>query len=67
VRVLTDRLGRERALIHERTDLQPDAVRAIVRNGFGAMPAMSKLEVSDSDLATIAASLGKGTAEEVRP
>lgn len=59
VRVLADRLGAERALIHRTNDLHPDAIRAIVRNGMGAMPAMSKLEVSDAELDGIIVFLGK--------
>lgn len=59
VRVLADRSGPENSMIHERNDLAPDAIRAIVRNGFGAMPAMSKLEVSDEELDGIIAFLGK--------
>lgn len=62
VRVLSDRLGPDRALITGRRDLTPAAIRAIVRNGFGAMPAMSKLEVSDQELEAIIAELGKARA-----
>jgi mono/diheme cytochrome c family protein len=59
VRVLADRLGPERALIHRTNRLSPEAIRAIVRNGIGAMPAMSKLEVSDSELEAIVEQLGR--------
>jgi len=59
VRVLADRLGPENALIHVRNDLAPETIRAIVRNGMGAMPAMSKGEVSDSELDGIIAFLGE--------
>lgn len=59
VRVLADRLSAERAMIHRSNDLEADAIRAIVRHGMGAMPAMSKLEVSDAELDTIIAYLGE--------
>lgn len=57
VRVIADRNGPERALIHEGTPLPAAAIRAIVRNGLGAMPAMSKVEVSDAELEAIIAGL----------
>ena len=59
VRVLADRLGPEKSLIHKSNDLDPDTIRAVVRGGMGAMPAMSKLEVSDAELDEIIAHLGK--------
>lgn len=59
VRVLADRLGPQSALIHRRNTLSPDTIRSVVRNGVGAMPAMSKLEVSDAELDGIIALLGK--------
>jgi len=59
VRVLADRLGPEKSLIHKSNDLDPDTIRAVVRGGMGAMPAMSKLEVSDAELDEIIAYLGK--------
>lgn len=62
VRVLADRLGPDNALVHEGNRLSPEAVRAIVRNGMGAMPAMSRLEVSDEELDGIIASLGPARA-----
>lgn len=59
VRVLADRLGPEKALIHKGHNLEPEAIRAIVRNGMGSMPAMSKLEVTDAELDSIIAYLGE--------
>lgn len=59
VGVLHDRLGPERALIHERNALSPELIRAVVRNGMGHMPAMSRLEVSDAELDSIIAELGR--------
>lgn len=57
--VLRDRVGIDRALIHERNALSPELIRAVVRNGMGHMPAMSKLEVSDAELDAIIAELGQ--------
>ena len=57
VGVLADRLGPESALIHERNNLAPQTIRAVVRQGMGAMPAMSKIEVSDAELDEIIALL----------
>lgn len=57
VRVLTDRRGARHSLIHQRHNLPPEAIRTIVRNGMGAMPAMSRLEVSDAELTRIIAEL----------
>ncbi len=57
VRVLSDRRGEARSLIHRTHNLPDAAIRAIVRNGVGAMPAMSRLEVSDEELARIIAGL----------
>lgn len=59
VKVLADRLGAENALIHKGNRLDPDTIRAVVRNGVGAMPAMSRLEVSDAELDAIITVLGK--------
>lgn len=37
-------------LIEERTDLQPDFIRVVVRNGITIMPFSRKTEISDRDL-----------------
>lgn len=61
VQVIASRRGTENALLHESNNMPPEVVRAIVRNGFGHMPPMSKIEVSDEELDQIVAML-----EEVR-
>jgi mono/diheme cytochrome c family protein len=38
VQVLEDRLGPDRALLHQRSDLPAALIRVAVRNGIGAMP-----------------------------
>lgn len=47
------RLGKERAILDRRTDLQGAYVRAIVRTGLRSMPALTRVEVTDSQLADI--------------
>ncbi len=54
---LAKRIDKEHALLENRTDLSADAIRAIVRNGIGSMPPLRKTELSDSDVAAIAAYL----------
>lgn len=63
VRVLADRLGPEMALIHEGTRMPSEAIRIVVRQGLGHMPAMSKVEVSEEELDAIIAYLTRPAAE----
>ena len=42
------------AELHKRTDLEPDYVRTVVRNGLVNMPALNRAELSDADLDVIA-------------
>jgi mono/diheme cytochrome c family protein len=59
VQVLADRLGKAQSLLHVGTRMPAEAIRVIVRQGVGAMPAMSKLEVTDAELDGIVAYLGR--------
>jgi mono/diheme cytochrome c family protein len=45
-----------------RTDLTPDILAFFVRNGSGPMPGFRKTEVSDADVAAIAAYLKSSAA-----
>jgi mono/diheme cytochrome c family protein len=47
-------------LLADRTDLAADYVKAVARNGKGAMPRQTKVDVTDAELDKIAAYLGKG-------
>ena len=47
-------------LLADRTDLMADYVKAVVRNGKGAMPRQTRVDVTDAELDKIAAYLGKG-------
>ncbi len=53
-------LSAEGGLIATRTDIPPSYVKAVVRNGYIAMPRISRVEVTDPELNSIAAYLGKG-------
>lgn len=58
--MLGRRLGKERALLADRTDLQAPYVVAVVRNGLNSMPAFTRVEVTDRELSAIAAYLAHG-------
>jgi mono/diheme cytochrome c family protein len=49
------------AALEQRTDLTPAAIKAFVRRGTGSMPPFRKTEVSDADIADIAAYLGNAS------
>ncbi len=51
--------GSKPALLEQRTDLQPEAVKFIVRHGQGIMPFFRPTEVSDAELDAIAAYLSR--------
>ena len=51
---LSRRLGPEDALLANRTDLTQDYVKTVVRNGLNTMPALTRVEVSDTELELIA-------------
>ena len=47
-------------LLSNRTDLFPAYVKAVVRNGKGAMPAQTRVDITDAELNSVAAYLAKG-------
>lgn len=49
--------GKLPAMLEQRTDLQPDFIRMMVRNGISLMPPFRKTEVSDEQLDAIVAYL----------
>lgn len=49
--------GAKPAALEERTDLVPELTRAFVRSGVSVMPPFRKTEISDADLAALAAYL----------
>nr|PZN69484.1 MAG: hypothetical protein DIU62_02335 [Pseudomonadota bacterium] len=52
--MLGRRLGQERALLEERTDLTAEYVRTVVRHGIQSMPRFSRAELPDAELEQIA-------------
>ncbi len=59
--VLAGRLGPEKSLLANRTDLNADYVQYVARHGLGAMPRLSRVEVTDPELKAIAAYLTRNT------
>lgn len=49
--------GSKPAVLEQRTDLKPPVVSLYVRQGINAMPPFRKTEISDIDLAALAAYL----------
>ena len=47
--------GSKPALVDERTDLPPAAVKVFVRKGVSIMPSFRKTEISDADLEALTA------------
>lgn len=54
---LTEARGAAKALLEERTDLDPAYVRLVVRQGLVEMPPWRKVEIDDASLAQIVAYL----------
>jgi mono/diheme cytochrome c family protein len=57
---LAHRLGRDHGLLRDRRDLNADYVKQVVRNGVGAMPPQTRVDLSDAELDAIAALLAGG-------
>jgi mono/diheme cytochrome c family protein len=53
--MLGRRLGKDRALLEQRTDLTPEYIKKITRVGINSMPPHTRIEVPDSELDLIAA------------
>ncbi len=51
--------GTKPALLEERTDLTPEVVKFFIRNGIAMMPQFRKTELSDAQVAAIAAYLAR--------
>jgi cytochrome c5 len=54
---LSKRFDKEHAVLENRTDLSAATVQTVVRTGLGSMPPLRKSELSDADLAAVAAYL----------
>ena len=53
--MLARRMPKDQAELPSRTDLQPDYVKAVVRNGLVNMPTFTRVELTDAELNQIAA------------
>ena len=51
---LMARLGATQAVLRERSDLHPEYVQVIVRNGYQMMPPFRPTEITDAELAALA-------------
>lgn len=51
--MLARRLGADKSLLEERTDLTPSYVEFAVRRGINSMPTITRVEVTDAELAQI--------------
>ena len=60
--MLGRRLGKDRALLAERTDLTAEYVKKITRVGINGMPPHTRIEVPDSELDLIAAFIARPAA-----
>lgn len=57
--MLGRRLGADHALLARRTDLGPELIRHVVRHGINSMPVFTRVELSDAELALLAAYLAR--------
>ena len=55
--LLEKRLGKEKAVLAQRTDLQPEYIAYAVRHGVGSMPWYRRVELSDAQLGLVTAYL----------
>jgi mono/diheme cytochrome c family protein len=65
--MLGRRLGKDRALIEQRTDLAADYVKKITRVGINGMPPHTRIEVPDGELELIAAYLARPASVRTQP
>jgi mono/diheme cytochrome c family protein len=52
--MLARRLGKDRSLLEERADLNPEYIKKITRVGINGMPPHNRIELPDSELELIA-------------
>ena len=57
---LAVRLGSENSVLRHRTDLAPEYVKIVVRNGFEMMPAFRPTEIHDTELDALAEYVSAG-------
>lgn len=59
--MLERRLGKDKALLAQRDDLNSDYIRQIVRGGIGSMPRITRVDVTDQELLAIIAYLTRSS------
>ncbi|TPG55266.1 cytochrome c [Sphingomonas glacialis] len=59
--------GNPSAILEQRTDLNPDYVKLVVRHGISFMPSFRKTEISDAELALVADYLAHPAAGDAKP
>jgi mono/diheme cytochrome c family protein len=64
--MLDRRLGKDRSLLAQRTDLTADYVKKITRVGINGMPPHTRIEVPDTELELIAAFIARPASARTR-
>ncbi len=65
--MLGRRLGWDHALLNERSDLDADYIRQVVRNGMGGMPPQTRVDLTPAELDSVAAYLTRPASERGPP
>jgi len=65
--MLGRRLGKDRALLEERTDIAAEYVKKITRVGINGMPPHTRIEVPDNELDLIAAYIARPASARTPP
>ncbi|MDE1917008.1 MAG: cytochrome c [Sphingomonadales bacterium] len=65
--MLSKRLGRDKGELAKRTDLEAGYVTAVVRNGLMSMPAFTRVDLSDAELAQVNDYLTRNNAPAGKP
>lgn len=60
---LAHRLGPEHSLLADRQDLDAAYIKQVVRNGIGSMPPQTRVDLTDAELAAVAAYLTRPASE----
>lgn len=64
--MLEKRLGAGQGVLADRKDLNGDYIRVVVRNGLMSMPAITRVEVTDAQLAQIEQHLLRNNADQAK-
>lgn len=64
--MLERRVGAEKSLLAERTDLPPQYIEMVVRQGINSMPTITRVEIPDAELQAIIGYLTRNSASASR-